>query len=59
MLRLQHGRVEVFSMTYHQGPSPAFIRRTRNPDLPPPARFVETKKGPDDVVIGVVRRVAA
>jgi hypothetical protein len=40
------------------GPSDKFIRRTRNPDLPSPVRFEPSPKGPNDVVIGVVRRVA-
>jgi hypothetical protein len=33
------------------GPSPDFIRRSRNPDLPPPARFEPTPKQNGDVVI--------
>ena len=32
-------------------PSPSFIRRSRNPDLPPPARFEPTPKSEGDVVI--------
>lgn len=28
-----------------------FIARSRNPDLEPPARFVPTVKGPNDVII--------
>lgn len=33
------------------GPSESFIRRSRNPDLESPWRFVPTVKGVDDVVI--------
>jgi hypothetical protein len=34
-----------------RGPSHQFIRRSRNPDLVPPARFEPTVKGEGDVVI--------
>lgn len=34
-----------------RGPSPDFIRRSRNPDLEPPARFEPTVKQPGDVVL--------
>jgi hypothetical protein len=33
------------------GPSPDFIRRSRNPDLASPARFEPTPKNDGDVVI--------
>jgi hypothetical protein len=33
------------------GPSERFVKLTRDPDLPRPARFEPTVKGADDVVI--------
>jgi hypothetical protein len=33
------------------GPSPDFIRRGRNPDLEPPAKFVPTVKRAGDIVL--------
>jgi hypothetical protein len=33
------------------GPSERFVKLTRDPDLPRPARFEPTVKGSDDVVI--------
>lgn len=33
------------------GPSPAFVRRGRNPDLPQPTRVERTIKQPGDVEI--------
>lgn len=50
-------------MTTHRRPSPrsgpsdAFVRRTRNPDLPPPAKFEPTKKQPGDIEISTPRRI--
>ena len=35
----------------NRGPSPAFVRRGRNPDLPQPVKFEPTKKNPGDVEI--------
>lgn len=37
------------------GPSPAFVRRTRNPDLRPPARVERTIKQPGDIEISTGR----
>ena len=33
------------------GPSESFIRRSRNPDLEPPARFTRTVKAEGDIVL--------
>jgi len=39
------------------GPSDAFVRRTRNPDLPQPSRVERTIKQPGDIVITTRRRM--
>ena len=34
-----------------RGPSKGFLKLTRNPDLKPPEKFIQTVKGVGDVVI--------
>jgi hypothetical protein len=41
----------VWEMPRQNGPSQAFIRLTRRPDLPSPTRFEPTQKQPGDIVL--------
>lgn len=41
----------VWQLPPREGPSEAFIRRSRNPSLPSPKRFEPTTKGENDVII--------